>query len=98
MRSLPFADETLMNEVGVAALGGEKGYHDAREAVDAADVRGEWTAVRLHRRGREDRAAGEGDGEGELPARPESGSDHGSKQLMKAHVARVAPPGVKVDG
>ena len=48
--------------------------HDARADVGAADVRGQRSAVGLHRRRREDRAAGGGDGEGEHAARAESGS------------------------
>ena len=45
------------------------GEDDTREALDAADPRGERHALRLHRRGREDRAPRDGDGEGELPPR-----------------------------
>ena len=43
--------------------------HDARAHVGAADVRGQRPAVRLHRRRREDGAAGRRDGEGQHAAR-----------------------------
>ena len=48
--------------------------HDARAHVGAADVRSQRPALRLHRRGRQDRAAGGGDGEGQHAPRAESGS------------------------
>ena len=48
--------------------------HDARAHVGAADARGQRPAVGLHRRRREDRAAGRRDGEDQHAARAESGS------------------------
>ena len=49
MRALPFDDEHFRDETGAPALGGEKGYHDARASLDAPDLRGERPAQRLHR-------------------------------------------------
>ena len=49
--------------------------HDARADVGAADARGQRSAVGLHRRGREDRAAGRGDGEDQHAPRAEPGSE-----------------------
>ena len=48
--------------------------HHARADVGAADARGERPAVRVHRRRREDRAAGRGDGEDQHAAGAGSGS------------------------
>src|SRR5690606_41753754 len=68
--------------------GGDRRFHPgrsgradyARADLRATDVRGEWPSLRLHRRGLEDGAAIEGDGEGQLPpgARPGSGSYRGA--------------------
>ena len=49
--------------------------HDARADVGAADVRGQRPAVGVHRRGREDGAAGGGDGQDQHAARAEPGSE-----------------------
>ena len=48
--------------------------HHARADVGAADVRGERTAVRIHGRRRQDRAARRRDGQGQHASGPESGS------------------------
>ena len=62
--------------------------HDARAHVGAADVRGQRPAVRLHRRGREDRAAGRRDGEDQHAARAESGSRTRSRSCSKRTCGR----------
>ena len=48
--------------------------HDARAHVGAAHARGQRPAVRVHRRGRQDRAAGRVDGQDQHAARAGSGS------------------------
>ena len=48
--------------------------HDARARLGASDLRSERPAVRIHRRRRQDRAAGRRDGEGQHAARAEPGS------------------------
>ena len=90
MRKLPFDEEHFRQEVGAPALGGEPKLHRARAALDAADLRGQWDAQRLHRRRRQDGAPREGDGQGELPprARPGSGrdraADEGARRARRA--------------
>jgi acetylornithine deacetylase/succinyl-diaminopimelate desuccinylase-like protein len=94
MRSLPFDDKTLMKETGVDALGGEKGYTTLEKLWirPTCEVNGElsgWT--------------GEG-AKTVLPAKamakvscrlvPDQDPAEIEK-LMKAHVAKVAPKGVK---
>jgi acetylornithine deacetylase/succinyl-diaminopimelate desuccinylase-like protein len=94
MRSLPFDDKTLMKETGVEALGGEKGYTTLEKLWirPTCEVNGElsgWT--------------GEG-AKTVLPAKamakvscrlvPDQDPTDIEK-LMKAHVAKVAPKGVK---
>ena len=54
---------------------------DARARVGAADVRGERPAVGIHRRGREDRAAGDGDGQGQHAPRAGSGSEEDRRSV-----------------
>ncbi len=62
--------------------------HDARAHVGAADARGERPAVRFHRRRREDRAAGRGDGEDQHAARAESGSGQDRRCCSRPTCAR----------
>ena len=86
----------LSRRDGLAGAVRREGILHARARLDAPDVRGERPAQRLHRRRREDRASGQGDGEGELPPRSPISIPNEIETLMKAHVARVAPKGVTV--
>jgi len=95
MRSLPFSDKTLMKETGVSALGGEKGYTTLEKLWirPTCEVNGELSGY-----------TGEG-AKTVLPAKamakvscrlvPDQDPAEIEK-LMKAHVAKVAPKGVKV--
>ena len=69
---------------------------DARARVGAADVRGERPAVRVHRRGRQDRAAGHGDGQGQHAARARSGSRRRSAICSRPTCKKVAPKTVEL--
>jgi len=95
MRSLPFSDKTLMKETGVNALGGEKGYTTLEKLWirPTCEVNGELSGY-----------TGEG-AKTVLPAKAMAKvscrlvPDQDPKEiekLMKAHVAKVAPKGVKV--
>jgi len=96
MRSLPFDDKTLMKEAGVDALAGEKGYTTLEKL---------WTRPTCEVNGLLSGYTGEG-AKTVLPAKamakvscrlvPDQDPADVEK-LMKAHVARVAPKGVKVD-
>src|SRR5438552_9656868 len=96
MRSLPFDDKTLMNEAGVDALGGEKGYTSLEKL---------WTRPTCEVNGLLSGYTGEG-AKTVLPAKamakvrcrlvPDQDPANIEK-LMKAHVAKVAPRGVRVD-
>ena len=79
-KKLPFNETKYRKELGAPRLFGETGYTHARARLGAADVRGERPALRVHRRGRQDRAAGHGDGQGEhaAGARPAPGQDRAS--------------------
>jgi acetylornithine deacetylase/succinyl-diaminopimelate desuccinylase-like protein len=95
MRSLPFDDRTLMKETGVAALGGEKGYSTLEKL---------WIRPTCEVNGMLSGYTGEG-AKTVLPAKamakvscrlvPDQDPADIAK-LMKAHVAKVAPKGVKV--
>ena len=96
MRSLPFDDKTLMKETGVAALGGEKGYTTLEKL---------WTRPTCEVNGLLSGYTGEG-AKTVLPAKamakvscrlvPDQ-NPADIEKLMKAHVAKVAPKGVKVE-
>jgi acetylornithine deacetylase/succinyl-diaminopimelate desuccinylase-like protein len=96
MRSLPFDDKTLMKETGVAALGGEKGYTTLEKL---------WIRPTCEVNGLLSGYTGEG-AKTVLPAKamakvscrlvPDQ-DPADIEKLMKAHVAKVAPKGVKVD-
>ena len=96
MRSLPFDDKTLMHETGVDTLGGEKGYTTLEKL---------WTRPTCEVNGLLSGYTGEG-AKTVLPAKamakvscrlvPDQDPAEIEK-LMKAHVAKVAPKGVKVD-
>ncbi len=95
MRSLPFDDRTLMKETSVAALGGEKGYSTLEKL---------WIRPTCEVNGMLSGYTGEG-AKTVLPAKamakvscrlvPDQDPADIAK-LMKAHVAKVAPKGVKV--
>src|SRR6266513_2663131 len=95
MRSLPFDDKTLMKETGVNALGGEKGYTTLEKL---------WIRPTCEVNGMLSGYTGEG-AKTVLPAKamakvscrlvPDQ-DPADIEKLMKAHVARVAPKGVKV--
>jgi len=96
MRSLPFDDKTMMKETGVGALGGEKGYTTLEKL---------WTRPTCEVNGLLSGYTGEG-AKTVLPAKamakvscrlvPDQ-DPQDIEKLMKAHVAKVAPKGVKVD-
>ena len=86
-KQLPFDDEGISRRDGIAGAVRREGLHDARAAVDASDVRGERPAQRLHRRRREDGAAREGDGQGELS--PRARSDAGGDRAADARARRA---------
>ena len=96
MRSLPFDDKTMMKETAVTALGGEKGYTTLEKL---------WTRPTCEVNGLLSGYTGEG-AKTVLPAKamakvscrlvPDQDPQEIEK-LMKAHVAKVAPKGVKVD-
>ncbi len=96
MRSLPFDDKTLMKETGVDALGGEKGYTTLEKL---------WTRPTCEVNGLLSGYTGEG-AKTVLPAKamakvscrlvPDQ-DPADIERLMKAHVAKVAPKGVKVN-
>jgi acetylornithine deacetylase/succinyl-diaminopimelate desuccinylase-like protein len=95
MRSLPFDDRTLMKETGVDALGGEKGYTTLEKL---------WIRPTCEVNGLLSGYTGEG-AKTVLPAKamakvscrlvPDQ-DPADIERLMKAHVAKVAPKGVKV--
>ena len=95
MRSLPFNDKTLMKETGVHALGGEKGYSTLEKL---------WIRPTCEVNGLLSGYTGEG-AKTVLPAQamakvscrlvPDQ-DPADIEKLMKAHVAKVAPKGVKV--
>jgi len=96
MRSLPFDDKTMMKETAVDALGGEKGYTTLEKL---------WTRPTCEVNGMLSGYTGEG-AKTVLPAKamakvscrlvPDQDPQEIEK-LMKAHIAKVAPKGVKVD-
>jgi acetylornithine deacetylase/succinyl-diaminopimelate desuccinylase-like protein len=96
MRALPYDDKTLMKETGVDSLGGEKGYTTLEKL---------WTRPTCEVNGLLSGYTGEG-AKTVLPAKamakvscrlvPDQDPTEIEK-LMKAHVAKVAPKGVKVD-
>ena len=95
MKSLPFDDEHFRQEVGAPALGGEKGYTVLERL---------WTRPTCEVNGLLSGYTGEG-AKTVLPAKamakvscrlvPDQDPAE-IERLMKAHVARVAPPGVTV--
>jgi acetylornithine deacetylase/succinyl-diaminopimelate desuccinylase-like protein len=95
MRSLPFNDKTFMKETGVDALGGEKGYTTLERL---------WIRPTCEVNGMLSGYTGEG-AKTVLPAKamakvscrlvPDQDPAEIEK-LMKVHVAKVAPKGVKV--
>src|SRR3954464_5978209 len=95
MRSLPFDDKTLIEETGVDALGGEKGYTTLEKL---------WIRPTCEVNGLLSGYTGEG-AKTVLPAKamakvscrlvPGQRADR-SEAARKAHVARVAPAGVTV--
>ena len=95
MRSLPFDDKTLMKETGVDSLGGEKGYTTLEKL---------WIRPTCELNGLLSGYTGEG-AKTVLPAKAMAkvscrlvpDQDPASiAKLMKAHMAKVAPKGVKV--
>jgi acetylornithine deacetylase/succinyl-diaminopimelate desuccinylase-like protein len=86
--TLPYNEKQYKKDFGIPKLFGEASYTDARTDVGAADVRGQRSALGLHRRRREDRAAGCGDGEGEHAAGAESGSRTRSRRCSRTTFAR----------
>ena len=70
--------------------------HDARAHLGAADVRSERPAVRLHRRRREDGAAGRRDGQGQHAARAEPGSRQDRRAVRGTTCEKIAPKTVEL--
>ena len=73
--------EALPDGAGRAEALRRDRLHDARTGVGAADVRGQRPAVGLHRRRRQDGAAGHGHGQGEHAARAQPGSQEDRRPL-----------------
>jgi acetylornithine deacetylase/succinyl-diaminopimelate desuccinylase-like protein len=96
MRSLPFDDKTLMKETGVVALGGEKGYTTLEKL---------WSRPTCEVNGLLSGYTGEG-AKTVLPAKamakvscrlvPDQ-DPADIEKLLKAHVAKVAPKGVRAE-
>jgi acetylornithine deacetylase/succinyl-diaminopimelate desuccinylase-like protein len=96
MRSLPFDDRAFMDETGADALGGEKGYTTLEKL---------WTRPTCEVNGLLSGYTGEG-AKTVLPAKamakvscrlvPDQ-DPADIEKLLKAHVAKVAPKGVKAD-
>jgi acetylornithine deacetylase/succinyl-diaminopimelate desuccinylase-like protein len=93
MRGLPFDEEHFRAETGAPGVRRRGRLLGARAPVDAADVRGQRAALGLHRRGGEDGAPGEGDGQGELPAGARPGPGRGRAADGGARGARRAGRG-----
>ena len=74
-RSCRSTRRSTRQDLGAPKLFGETGYTTLERIVGAADLRSERPAVRIHRRRRQDRAAGRGDGEGQHAAGAEPGSE-----------------------
>jgi len=96
MRSLPFDDKTLMEETGVSSLGGEEGFTTLEKL---------WTRPTCEVNGLLSGYTGEG-AKTVLPSKamakvscrlvPDQ-DPADIEKLMQAHIARVAPKGVKVE-
>ncbi len=96
MRSLPFDEKTFLHETGASALGGEKGYTTLEKL---------WTRPTCEVNGLLSGYTGEG-AKTVLPSKAmakvscrlvPNQTPAEIERLMKAHVAKVAPAGVKVD-
>ena len=72
--ALPFNEKQFKKDFGIPKLLRRDRLHDARAYLGAPDLRGQRSAVGLHRRRREDRAAGRVDGEGQHASGAESAS------------------------
>ena len=70
--------------------------HHARAGVGEADVRGQRPAVGIHRRWRQDRAAGRGDGEGEHAAGAEPGPEEDRRPVRGRTSRRSTPKTVEL--
>jgi acetylornithine deacetylase/succinyl-diaminopimelate desuccinylase-like protein len=95
MRSLPFADKTLMKETGVDALGGEKGYTTLEKLWirPTCEVNGLLSGYT----GEGAKTVLPGKAMAKVSCRLVPDQDPADiEKLMKAHVAKVAPMGVKV--
>ena len=95
-KKLPFNETKYRKELGAPKLFGETGYTHARARVGAADVRGQRPAVRIHRRRREDGAAGRRrwprSACGSCPIRIRTRS----RDLFEAYLKKVAPKTVEL--
>ena len=81
LAKLPFNEKKYRQELGAPKLFGETGYTTLERIVGAADVRSERPAVRLHRRRRQDRAAGRGDGQGQHAPGAEPGPEEDRRSV-----------------
>ena len=86
--SLPFNEKKYRKDFGIPKVVRRDRLHDARAHLGAADVRGQRAALRLHRRRREDGAAGRRDGEGQHAARAESGSRQDRRAVRSLRARR----------
>src|SRR5829696_1969762 len=81
MRGLPFEEEAFREETGAVALGGERGYTVLEQL---------WTRPTCEVNGLLSGYTGEGDGEGQLPARPRPGPRGDRATDARARAAGVA--------
>ena len=95
-RKLPFNEKKYRQGAGRAEAVRRDRLHDARARLGAADLRGQRPALGLHRRGRQDRAAGRGDGQGQHApgAQPGSGEDRATSSRRTCK--KVAPKTVEL--
>ena len=70
--------------------------HHARADVGAADIRSQRPAVRFHRRGREDRAAGRRDGQGQHASGPEPDARQDRGAVRGAPARSITPKTVEL--
>ena len=84
--TLPFNEKQYKKDFGIPKLFGETGYTTLERTWARPTLGGQRPAVGLHGRGRQDGAAGRGDGEGQHAAGAESGSeqDRGSVRGLRA--------------
>ena len=95
--TLPFDEAEFMQQLGVDGTVGRSRLHDARTPLGPADLRHQRPHERLPRRRGEDRAAGPGQREVQLPPRAESGPGEDFSALCKQFLEARLPPGIQME-